>query len=241
MALTDRLNPPAALDSIAGLVRRFADRLLIVTQHADSAIVRAAKAVGLLAMPGFFTPGEAFAFLTAGADALKLFPAEAASPAMLKAVLAVFPPGTALLIICRGSGATERRALESFSFGDSPALADELAELVLAGLKRATCWAASEGLLTQIGKRMVMLDGSGQPLAILETVELVQRRFSEVDAAFAYDEGEGDRSLAFWQRAHREYFGRRGQFTEDMLLYCVRFRVVERIAADDGRPAAGAR
>jgi uncharacterized protein YhfF len=49
-------------------------------------------------------------------------------------------------------------------------------------------------------------------------------------AAFAYDEGEGDRSLAFWQAAHRTYFTRKGQFAEDMLLYCERFRLIERIA-----------
>jgi hypothetical protein len=48
------------------------------------------------------------------------------------------------------------QGLESFSFGDNPTLADELAELVLVGKKTATCWAACEGLLTEIGKRMVI-------------------------------------------------------------------------------------
>jgi 2-dehydro-3-deoxyphosphogalactonate aldolase len=48
-------------------------------------------------MPGFFTPAEAFAMLAAGADALKLFPAEAASPAALRAMRAVLPSGTAVL------------------------------------------------------------------------------------------------------------------------------------------------
>jgi 2-dehydro-3-deoxyphosphogalactonate aldolase len=70
---------------------------LIVTPHADAAIARAAKQLGLLAVPGFFTPAEAFAMLGAGADGLKLFPAEAASPAMLRAMRAVLPPGTAVL------------------------------------------------------------------------------------------------------------------------------------------------
>jgi len=77
----------------------------------------------------------------------------------------------------------------------------------------------------------VMLDGSGIPRAVLETVELTQRRFGEVDAAFAFDEGEGDRTLASWRRAHRNYFGRRGTFAPDMLLWCERFRVVARIDA----------
>ena len=110
------LNSPAPLRSIARLAARFGDRALIgagtvrraaevdavadaggrliVTPHADPAVVRAAKARGLIAMPGFFTPTEAFALLDAGADGLKLFPAEQSSPAALRAVRAVLPPGT---------------------------------------------------------------------------------------------------------------------------------------------------
>lgn len=129
------------------------------------------------------------------------------------------------------------RGLESFSFGDTPELADELAALVLSGTKTATCWAASDGALTEVGKRMVMRDGAGTALAVIETLELSQRRFDEVDAAFAFAEGEGDRGLAYWREAHRQYFGRRGQFAEDMLLYCERFRIVERIAGADDQAA----
>jgi len=116
--------------------------------------------------------------------------------------------------------------LETFSFGDGPELAEELAQLVVAGLKTATCWAVSQGELTQLGKRMVMLDGAGTPTAIVETVELTQRRFDLVDAAFAYDEGEGDRSLEYWRQGHRKYFGRLGNYAPDMMLWCERFRVV---------------
>jgi 2-dehydro-3-deoxyphosphogalactonate aldolase len=113
------LNSPSPIDSIGRLARRFGDRLLIgagtvitpaqvddiagaggrlvVTPHADVSVVRAATAHGMLAAPGFFTPAEAFAMLAAGADALKLFPAEAASPAVLRAIRAVLPPGTIVL------------------------------------------------------------------------------------------------------------------------------------------------
>jgi 2-dehydro-3-deoxyphosphogalactonate aldolase len=113
------LNSPDPMVSIAALSRKFGDRLLIgagtvmtadqvgeiaaaggrliVTPHADGAVVRAAKRYGLLAVPGFFTPAEAFSMLNAGADALKLFPAEGASPAMLRAMRAVLPSGTMVL------------------------------------------------------------------------------------------------------------------------------------------------
>ncbi len=113
------LNSPDPFASIARLAERFGGRALIgagtvmrpddvdqvaaaggqliVTPHADPAVVRAAKSRGMAAMPGFFTPAEAFSLLDAGADALKLFPAEGGSPAMLKALRAVLPPGTMVL------------------------------------------------------------------------------------------------------------------------------------------------
>ncbi len=113
------LNSPEPFRSIETLARRFGGSVLIgagtvmteadvarvasaggrliVTPHADPALVRAAKAAGLFAIPGFFTPAEAFALLAAGADALKLFPAEAGSPAMLRALRAVLPADTMLI------------------------------------------------------------------------------------------------------------------------------------------------
>ena len=99
---------------------------------------------------------------------------------------------------------------------------------MLTGKKTATCWAASEGDKgVVVGKRWIVKDGQGRPSAILETVELARRRFGDVDAAFAHDEGEGDRSLEYWRQAHTEYFTRRGEFSPDMELYCERFRLVE--------------
>lgn len=113
------LNSPEPIESIRRLAARCGDRALVgagtvldpsdcariaaaggrlvVTPHADTEVVRAAKAAGLVAVPGFMTPAEAFALLKAGADALKMFPAEAASPAVVKALLAVLPKGTAIL------------------------------------------------------------------------------------------------------------------------------------------------
>ncbi len=79
---------------------------------------------------------------------------------------------------------------------------------------------------------MVVLNGSGRPVAVIETTELVMRRFDEVDDLFAFDEGEGDRTLAYWRRAHRKYFERQGNFAPDMSLWCERFRLVARLGGE---------
>lgn len=113
------LNSPQPLDSIARLAAGLGDRAvvgagtvidprsvdaveaaggaLIVSPNADPAVIARAATAGLIAVPGIATPTEAFAALAAGAAALKLFPAEASSPAALKAMRAVLPPGTPVL------------------------------------------------------------------------------------------------------------------------------------------------
>jgi len=122
------LNSPQPFDSIGRLAKRFGDAMLvgagtvmntdavqrvadvggklIVTPHADIKVTAKAKASGLFAVPGFFTPTEAFALLEAGADALKLFPAEAVSPSVLTAMRAVFPPDAAVLAVGGVNAAT---------------------------------------------------------------------------------------------------------------------------------------
>jgi uncharacterized protein YhfF len=119
------------------------------------------------------------------------------------------------------------RALRSFAFGDSPDLADELLELVLKGVKTATCSTEDEPNISTPGECWIVLDGRGNPRCVIESTEVTYRRYSEVDAVFALDEGEGDRSLAYWRSAHRRYFERLGKFSEDMMLMCERFRTVE--------------
>jgi uncharacterized protein YhfF len=119
------------------------------------------------------------------------------------------------------------RSLRSFAFGDSPALADELLELVLRGTKTATCSTEDEPNISTPGERWIVLDGQGNPRCVIESVEVAFRRYNEVDAKFAFDEGEGERSLAYWSDAHRRYFERAGKFSEDMILMCERFRLVE--------------
>ena len=110
------LNSPRAFDSIRTLAQRFgatclvgagtvierddvsrvaeAGGTLVVTPHCDVEVVRAAKQHGLVCVPGVATPTEAFAALRAGADGIKMFPAEALPATVLKAWLAVLPRGT---------------------------------------------------------------------------------------------------------------------------------------------------
>jgi len=124
------LNSPQPLASIRLLAARFGDAVLvgagtvrteaeveavaraggrvIVMPHADTAIVRAARRLGLVAMPGFATPTEAFAAIDAGADALKLFPAELCPPAGLRAIRTVLPKDLPILPV--GSITPERMA-----------------------------------------------------------------------------------------------------------------------------------
>lgn len=115
------LNSPDPLASIGLLADRFAGRALvgagtvltvdqvdavasaggtlIVSPNTDTRVIAAAAARGLISLPGYYTATEAFAALAAGASALKLFPADAAAPAMLKAHRAVLPAGTRVLAV----------------------------------------------------------------------------------------------------------------------------------------------
>jgi uncharacterized protein YhfF len=96
--------------------------------------------------------------------------------------------------------------------GDSPQLADELLDLMLVGRKRATASLArdfeGEEPLPKVGDHVVVVDGAGAPRCIWRTTEVTIKPLIEVDDAFAWDEGEGDRSRAFWLDAHRRFFAR---------------------------------
>ncbi|MVA24002.1 ASCH domain-containing protein [Agrobacterium vitis] len=127
----------------------------------------------------------------------------------------------------------------TFAFGDSPELADQLLGLVLAGKKTATCGALRDfgpkgEPIPVVGRRDVVLDGAGRAAAVIETVEVTIRRFDEVDAAFAHDEGEDDQTLEAWRVGHEVYFARNGGFTPDMELVCERFRLVDILKRDQG-------
>ncbi|MEU2203756.1 ASCH domain-containing protein [Microbacterium oleivorans] len=121
-------------------------------------------------------------------------------------------------------------------FGDSPRLADQLLDAVLNGPKRATSELVAEFFehgdqLPRIGSHWIACDGTGAPRIIIRSTELRVGAFASADAAFAFDEGEDDRSLESWQREHRRYFTRvaaaRGaEWSEDDEIVFERFAVV---------------
>jgi len=133
-------------------------------------------------------------------------------------------------------GLDDERFYEACQFGDSPAMIDELAQLVLAGRKQATAGAVwsyeASGLgLPRAGLLSIVTDSHERALCIIETTQVDLVHFNQVTAEFAATEGEGDGSLAYWQDAHRAYFTRECEragrrFSEDLLLACERFRVV---------------
>jgi 2-dehydro-3-deoxyphosphogalactonate aldolase len=115
------LNSPEPLKSIEQLAKKFGERMLvgagtvldpadvqrikdiggriIVSPDSNADVIAATAAAGLVSSPGYFTPSEAFTAIRAGATTLKLFPAEAASPAVLKAQLAVLPRHIPILAV----------------------------------------------------------------------------------------------------------------------------------------------
>jgi uncharacterized protein YhfF len=121
-------------------------------------------------------------------------------------------------------------------FGNDQELADSLYPLVLRGLKRATAsllwdYEREAEPLPAPGGYNVITDFAGTPQCIVQTTEVQIKPYDQVDAQFAFDEGEGDRSLAYWRRAHWDFFSECCQAlgmtpSLDMPVVCERFRVV---------------
>ncbi|HYI48449.1 MAG TPA: 2-dehydro-3-deoxy-6-phosphogalactonate aldolase [Allosphingosinicella sp.] len=165
------LNSPRPLDSIGRLARRFEGRALIgagtvlrapdvadvvaaggriiVSPGFDAAVVAATVQAGLVSAPGFFTPSEAFAALAAGAHLLKLFPAEAAPPAVVKAQRAVLPASVPLVVV--GGITPEKMApyraagADGFGLGGALYRPGQSAEAVAAQARAFVAALAGEG------------------------------------------------------------------------------------------------
>lgn len=130
------------------------------------------------------------------------------------------------------------RFYESCYFADSEAVADQLGELVLAGVKRATAsllWGleAQGKDAPKPGDLSIVTNWSGMPLCIIETLSTEVVPFDEVTAEFAATEGEGDKSLAYWRTEHWAFFSREcsqigRQPTAQMPVLCEKFQVIYR-------------
>jgi uncharacterized protein YhfF len=123
-------------------------------------------------------------------------------------------------------------------WGDYRELAEELGALIADGVKTAACssmweWEAEDRPIPEVGMITIVLDWDGDPLCIIETVEVEIKPYNQVDARLAYEEGEGDRTLEYWREAHWKYFSRilasiGKEPQEDMPLVCERFRIIYR-------------
>ncbi|WP_066585792.1 2-dehydro-3-deoxy-6-phosphogalactonate aldolase [Sphingomonas pruni] len=139
------MNSPDPLDSVARLVAAIGDRAMIgagtvltpaqvdsvreaggrmvISPNMNADVIRASVAAGMVSLPGIATPTEALAALDAGATALKLFPAEAASPAVLKAMRAILPRETRVLpvggIVPDGMGPWREAGAAGFGLGSA--------------------------------------------------------------------------------------------------------------------------
>jgi len=126
--------------------------------------------------------------------------------------------------------------LPSYYFCDNEVDANECAELVLAGIKKATAsslwWYELSGeALPEVGDLSIVTNWAGEALCVIEVMNIEVTRFNAITPAFAELEGEGDKSLAYWKEVHwafysRELAGTKYTPSEDMPIVCEEFRLV---------------
>ena len=124
---------------------------------------------------------------------------------------------------------------EAWAFGEPetlPDLSTELALLVRDGPKRATAGLLAEyeeegEALPLPGDLSLILDGASAPVCVIRTTQVETRRFGDVDEAFAWDEGEGDRTLEWWRKAHMWFFAEQGiDVDDDTMMVLERFELL---------------
>jgi uncharacterized protein YhfF len=139
------------------------------------------------------------------------------------------------------------RFCESFHFADSESLADELAALVVAGIKRGTAsllWSyeAEAKPMPEPGSLSIVEQWSGKPVCVIETESVAVLPFEQVGPDFAATEGEGDGSLENWRTGHWAYFARECARIgmkpgAGMPVVCESFKVVYRGPASGADPS----
>ncbi len=119
------------------------------------------------------------------------------------------------------------------AFGDSRVMHDELLALVLSQTKQATASLArwyTEEELPRVGDLALITDGRGAPACVIRTTRVDILPVREVDADFAYAEGEGDRSYDYWITEHRKFWSREAEregfvYSDDLDVVCERFEL----------------
>ncbi|KMM39159.1 ASCH domain-containing protein [Guptibacillus hwajinpoensis] len=125
-------------------------------------------------------------------------------------------------------------SVTAWQFGDDP---DQLAKLVMKGIKTATCSAhifyeLDQEPLPTTQDYSVILNSQNEPVAIIKTVEVSTLPMNEVSEEFAAAEGEGDRSYEYWWNVHEAFFTSElkeveREFSEDLLVVCERFELID--------------
>lgn len=125
---------------------------------------------------------------------------------------------------------------QAWSIGDSPEMANELAGLVIKGIKTASCGSLASFLAEEsspkIGSHNIILNGQGVPVCVIRMISMRLVRVSEVTEELARKEGEGDLSLEYWREEHKAFFTRAGYYSDNMELVAEEFEVVEVLQLD---------
>lgn len=124
--------------------------------------------------------------------------------------------------------------MDAWQFGADP---DHLAQLVIDGIKTATCsgyvfYEIENEPLPKVNDYSILLNSDDEPVAIIKTVEVTVQPMNRVPEEFAIAEGEGDRTYQYWKDVHIQFFTEelqkiRREFSEDMLLVCERFELID--------------
>jgi uncharacterized protein YhfF len=124
-----------------------------------------------------------------------------------------------------------KNIIDAWSFGNTPEMADDLLNLVLEGKKTATCsllkaYQGEEDEIPRVGVYSIITDGKNVPRCVVFYTDTFIRKFIEIGEQQAFEEGEGDRTLAHWRKVHIEFFSQFCDFRDEEEILCERFKVV---------------
>ncbi|KIL51695.1 RNA-binding protein [Jeotgalibacillus alimentarius] len=137
-------------------------------------------------------------------------------------------------VFWQNQGKAKPSSVTAWQFGAVP---DQLAQLVIDGVKTATCsglifYELENEPLPAVDDYSIVLSSKDEPLAIIRTAQVDIMPMNEVPEEFAIAEGEGDRTYRYWKEAHERFFKKELsevglEYTEDMMLVCERFELVD--------------